>query len=51
MSFLLGEPTSINSEPLVEDLFALKARFEALGLIVKDGDGDLEDVENLHIGV
>ena len=43
-----GEPTHIILEPLFEDLFALKDRFEALGMVIKDGKVYLPDLEEFN---
>lgn len=43
-----GEPTHIILEPLFDDLFALKDRFEALGMIIKDGKVYLPDLEEFN---
>jgi len=42
---MLGEPTSINLEHLFNDLFELKDRFKALGMVIKDGQVYLPDLE------
>ena len=39
-----GEPTSINLEHLFDDLFKLKKKFEALGMVIKDGTIYLPDL-------
>ena len=44
-----GEPTHIILEPLFDDLFALKDRFEALGMIIKDGKVYLPDLEEFNV--
>jgi hypothetical protein len=48
MKFNIGEPTSINSELLFDDLFKLKERFEALGMMIKDDKVCLSDLEELY---
>lgn len=48
MSYFRGEPTSINLELLFEDLFKLKERFEALGMIIKDGKVYSSDLDSRH---
>ena len=40
----IGEPTSINLEHLFDDLFKLKKKFEALGMVIKDGTIYLPDL-------
>ncbi len=40
-----GELTSINLEPLFEDLFKLRDNFKALGMVIKDGEVYLPDLE------
>jgi hypothetical protein len=49
LRFLLGEPTHIILEPFFDDLFALKDRFEALGMIIKDGKVYLPDLEEFNV--
>lgn len=48
LSYFSGEPTHIILEPLFDDLFALKDRFEALGMIIKDGKVYLPDLEEFN---
>lgn len=45
---LFGEPTHIILEPFFDDLFRLKDRFEALGMIIKDGKVYLPDLEEFN---
>lgn len=47
--YFFGEPTHINLEHLFDDLFSLKAKFESLGMIIKDGKVYLPDLEELHV--
>ena len=42
--YFIGEPTSINLEHLFDDLFKLKKKFEALGMVIKDGTIYLPDL-------
>ena len=44
LRLLLGEPTSINLEHHFDDLFKLKKKFEALGMVIKDGTIYLPDL-------
>lgn len=44
-----GEPTHISMELLFDDLFALKDRFEVLGMIIKDGKVYLPDLEGFNV--
>lgn len=40
-----GEPTTINVELLFRDLFALRDRFKELGMVIKNGEVYLPDLE------
>ncbi len=48
LSCFRGEPTHINLEPFFDDLFKLKDRFEAIGMIIKDGKVYLSDLEEFN---
>ena len=41
-----GEPAHINLELLFNDLFLLRDRFRELGMMIKDGEVYLADLEN-----
>ena len=45
MDIFLGELTSINLEHLFDDMFILRARFKKLGMVIKDGNVYLPDLE------
>ena len=49
VGFFYGEPTHISMELLFDDLFALKDRFEVLGMIIKDGKVYLPDLEGFNV--
>lgn len=42
-----GEPTHINLEHLFNNLFVLRDKFEALGMVIKDGKVYLLDLEEV----
>lgn len=42
---LYGEPTNIKVELLFRDLFALRDRFKELGMVIKNGEVYLPDLE------
>lgn len=44
-----GEPTNINVELLFRDLFALRDRFKELGMVIKNGEVYLPDLEERDI--
>ena len=41
----VGEPANINVELLFRDLFALRDRFKELGMVIKNGEVYLPDLE------
>jgi hypothetical protein len=41
----IGDPTNINVELLFRDLFALRDRFKELGMVIKNGEVYLPDLE------
>ena len=43
--WLAGEPTNINVELLFRDLFVLRDRFKELGMVIKNGEVYLPDLE------
>jgi hypothetical protein len=43
----MDEPTHINLEHLFDNLFALKDRFENLGMTIKDGKVCLADLDEI----
>lgn len=45
MIFQIGEPTSIFLEHLFDDMFSLRDRFKELGMVIKDGEVSLPDLE------
>ena len=45
LRLLLGELTHINLEHLFDDLFRLRDRFKELGMVIKDGQVYLPDLE------
>ena len=44
-----GEPTNINVELLFRDLFALRDRFKELGMVIKNGEVYLPDLEERDV--
>ena len=46
---LYGEPTNINVELLFRDLFALRDRFKELGMVIKNGEVYLPDLEERDV--
>ncbi|XMB34289.1 hypothetical protein QQ965_01650 [Candidatus Saccharibacteria bacterium oral taxon 955] len=46
---LYGEPTNINVELLFRDLFALRDRFKELGMVIKNGEVYLPDLEESDV--
>lgn len=44
-----GEPTNINMELLFRDLFALRDRFKELGMVIKNGEVYLPDLEERDV--
>ena len=45
LSLYRGEPTNINVELLFRDLFVLRDRFKELGMVIKNGEVYLPDLE------
>jgi len=48
-NFFYGEPTNINVELLFRDLFALRDRFKELGMVIKNGEVYLPDLEERDV--
>ena len=46
---MLGDLTSISLEHLFDDIFRLRDNFKALGMILKDGEVYLPDLEIDHV--
>ena len=46
---LIGEPTNINMELLFRDLFVLRDRFKELGMVIKNGEVYLPDLEERDV--
>lgn len=46
---LYGEPTNINLELLFHDLFVLRDRFKELGMVIKNGEVYLPDLEERDV--
>lgn len=44
-----GEPTHIFLEHLFDDLFTLRDRFKELGMVIKDGEVYLPDLEERNV--
>lgn len=44
-----GEPTSINVEFLFRDLFVLRDRFKELGVVIKNSEVYLPDLEECDV--
>lgn len=44
-----GDPTNINVELLFRDLFALHDRFKELGMVIKNGEVHLPDLEERDV--
>lgn len=49
MGILIGELASINSEHLFNDLLALRDRFKELGMVIKNGEVYLPDLEENNV--
>ena len=45
MDIFLGEPTSFNLEHLIDDMLTLRDRFKEIGMVVKNGEVYLDDLE------
>jgi hypothetical protein len=48
-NFFYGEPANINVELLLRDLFALRDRFKELGVVIKNGEVYLPDLEERDV--
>lgn len=46
---LYGEPTNINMELLFRDLFVLRDRFKELGMVIKNGEVYLPDLDERDV--
>lgn len=45
----IGEPTNINVELLFRDLFVLRDRFKELGMVIKNGEVYLPDLDERDV--